>query len=251
MENLSELQWHQKPRNIILLLIFFFPLGLYFMWKNEIWAKKTRWIITGVISLIVIANIKNNSFLSHKIAPAEFIDKKFHYFRTDLRRDNSEWVSYFELKGDSTFMIKCHVGDLCNETSLSGKWSIANAKSSNDLPYEVIRKYPFLKNSYVIPLEFDSKPGIQCYWDIVSQTRSICFGVNPLINFTEYPLVILQKEDNMVEAFLISTYRHQNNTSDIGEKEYILYQLRTKKDHLNVIKSTGTSPDDQINSWED
>jgi hypothetical protein len=32
------------------------------MWKNELWTKKTRWIVTGVLALFVIANAgKNNS----------------------------------------------------------------------------------------------------------------------------------------------------------------------------------------------
>ena len=62
MENQTNLKWYQKPSGTIILLILFFPVGLYLMWKNELWTKKTRWIVTGVLALFVIANAgKNNS----------------------------------------------------------------------------------------------------------------------------------------------------------------------------------------------
>lgn len=61
MENQHQQKWHQKTNSIILLLIFFFPLGLYFMWKNEIWPIKTRWIITSVFVFAVILNTRNEN----------------------------------------------------------------------------------------------------------------------------------------------------------------------------------------------
>tara|TARA_Y100000766_G_scaffold217859_1_gene189742 strand:+ start:2238 stop:2567 length:330 start_codon:yes stop_codon:yes gene_type:complete len=61
MENQLELQWHEKPNNIIILLILFFPLGLYYMWKNKIWSKKTRWIITVTISILFIIGSNDKS----------------------------------------------------------------------------------------------------------------------------------------------------------------------------------------------
>jgi hypothetical protein len=60
MENQTELKWYQKPVGVIILLIFFFPVGLYLMWKNELWTKQTRWIVTGVLALGVIANAGND-----------------------------------------------------------------------------------------------------------------------------------------------------------------------------------------------
>ena len=64
MESQQELKWHQKPKGVIILLIFFFPAGLYLMWKNELWTKQTRWIITGIIAVLILANAgKNNGGL--------------------------------------------------------------------------------------------------------------------------------------------------------------------------------------------
>ena len=61
MGNQVELKWYQKPNGVIILLLFFFPVGLYLMWKNELWTKQKRWIITGALALIVITNINNKN----------------------------------------------------------------------------------------------------------------------------------------------------------------------------------------------
>jgi len=57
----EKLKWHEKPIIIILLLIFFFPLGLYFMWKNGMWSKSVRLILTSIFVFIVIANMDFSS----------------------------------------------------------------------------------------------------------------------------------------------------------------------------------------------
>ena len=43
---LHDRKWHEKPRNVVLLLLFCFPLGLYYMWENKIWTMRLRWLIT-------------------------------------------------------------------------------------------------------------------------------------------------------------------------------------------------------------
>lgn len=58
MENQAGLKWYQKQTGIIILLIIFFPIGLYQMWKNNLWSKKTRWIVT--IALIVLIGLGQN-----------------------------------------------------------------------------------------------------------------------------------------------------------------------------------------------
>lgn len=57
----SDLKWHQKPISVILFLIFFFPVGIYLMWKNSIWTKNARIIISIVFVLLVVANLNKNS----------------------------------------------------------------------------------------------------------------------------------------------------------------------------------------------
>ena len=54
MESKDEIKWHKKPSNIIIALFIFFPVGIYFMWKNQIWTKKVRWVITGGFIVLVL-----------------------------------------------------------------------------------------------------------------------------------------------------------------------------------------------------
>ncbi len=43
---------------IIALLIIFFPVGLFLMWKHSSWSKKAKWIISGsIVCLIIIGSI--------------------------------------------------------------------------------------------------------------------------------------------------------------------------------------------------
>jgi hypothetical protein len=60
MEKQKEFMWYQKSSGIVILLIIFFPVGLYLMWKNELWTKKTRWIVTGILAIIFIVTASND-----------------------------------------------------------------------------------------------------------------------------------------------------------------------------------------------
>jgi len=59
MEN-QNLQWFQKKGGVIVLLIFFFPAGLYLMWKySNYWPKKTKILIT--VAVLIFAGIGLNN----------------------------------------------------------------------------------------------------------------------------------------------------------------------------------------------
>lgn len=61
MENVNNLKWHQKPLSTTILLILFFPLGIYLMWKNELWSKTARVVISAFFGLLVIGNMNKES----------------------------------------------------------------------------------------------------------------------------------------------------------------------------------------------
>jgi len=48
----------QKSSNVatILWLIFFFPVGLYFLWKKTNWSKGVKWTITGIFAFMVLTS---------------------------------------------------------------------------------------------------------------------------------------------------------------------------------------------------
>lgn len=54
MENQTELKWFQKPAGVIIIFLFFFPLGLILMWKNDLWTKQTRLIVTALIAVVLV-----------------------------------------------------------------------------------------------------------------------------------------------------------------------------------------------------
>ena len=59
MEN--QQKWHQKPVTAVLFLIFFFPVGLYLMWKNNLWSKTARIIVSVFFSLLVVGNLSKEA----------------------------------------------------------------------------------------------------------------------------------------------------------------------------------------------
>jgi|688.fasta_scaffold237682_2 hypothetical protein len=54
MENSNNLKWYQKEEVKNFLSIIIFPIGIYLMWKNQIFSKSTRWIITVVVFLFIL-----------------------------------------------------------------------------------------------------------------------------------------------------------------------------------------------------
>lgn len=50
-------KWYQRPVWIIVLLIFFFPVGLFLMWKYSNWNKTVKGIVSGCIALAFFLSI--------------------------------------------------------------------------------------------------------------------------------------------------------------------------------------------------
>jgi hypothetical protein len=49
------MKWYQRTWFIIAMLIFFFPVGLYLLWKHSTVSTKTRWVITGALVAIALS----------------------------------------------------------------------------------------------------------------------------------------------------------------------------------------------------
>lgn len=58
--------WYFNGIVVVLLLVVFFPVGLYLMWKGGKFSPKARWIITGVIGLFVLISAMGDK---NKAAP--------------------------------------------------------------------------------------------------------------------------------------------------------------------------------------
>jgi len=49
--------WYHRPGVVAAFLIFFFPLGLLFMWQGKVFPVGVRWAVTGFLALLVFANV--------------------------------------------------------------------------------------------------------------------------------------------------------------------------------------------------
>ena len=49
-------KWYQSTGGIIALLILFFPVGLYLMWKHADWNKAAKWVVTGIFGLLILVS---------------------------------------------------------------------------------------------------------------------------------------------------------------------------------------------------
>lgn len=50
-------KWYQTSAAAVILLILFFPVGLFLMWKYTHWNKIAKWIITGFFAVLVVVSI--------------------------------------------------------------------------------------------------------------------------------------------------------------------------------------------------
>lgn len=48
------MKFYERTWFVIIMLIFFFPLGLFLMWKFKDWTKGVKWIVTVVVVLVAI-----------------------------------------------------------------------------------------------------------------------------------------------------------------------------------------------------
>lgn len=90
-------KWYQKPVGIIILLILFFPVGLYLMWKYAHWNKVVKLIVTAIIAVIVIVNLVvprgNNTTPSYKSTSQEYAQEEANddtTVATDEKEDETE-----------------------------------------------------------------------------------------------------------------------------------------------------------------
>lgn len=74
--NLNEEKNYQKSWFTILMLILFFPVGLFLMWKHNHFSKKAKVIITAFFVMITISSLSDTEELeNNKIVTETSIEK--------------------------------------------------------------------------------------------------------------------------------------------------------------------------------
>jgi hypothetical protein len=57
----TSMKWYQKSWAAVLLLIFFFPVGLFLMWKYQPWKKGVKIAVTALFAVMVIGSAANQN----------------------------------------------------------------------------------------------------------------------------------------------------------------------------------------------
>ncbi|MBN4085031.1 hypothetical protein JYT89_01670 [Flavobacteriaceae bacterium AH-315-B10] len=98
MEHNQTKKWYDNKFVIHLLLVIFFPIGLYALWKTDTVAKWWKITATILIGLIVIANIgDDNSSTDNSTTEKTTIQKKPEIQLTQAQKDSISKVEKAEL----------------------------------------------------------------------------------------------------------------------------------------------------------
>lgn len=54
-------RWYEKTGWIVVLIVLFFPVGLFLMWSYAKWNKTVKWIITAPFAVLLIINLIRQS----------------------------------------------------------------------------------------------------------------------------------------------------------------------------------------------
>ena len=69
MADSDQLKWYRQTRGVVLLLVLFFPVGLYLMWKYTEWGDRPKWVITGGFGFALLIGIVTPSPETTELEP--------------------------------------------------------------------------------------------------------------------------------------------------------------------------------------
>ena len=108
----QNLKWYQKKNGIIIVLILFFPVGLYLMWKHSDWNNKTKVIITSLFLIVGIFSKTDES------SDSKINESSIYGMYSDFSRWNSSITGKVVVNKDSWMYI---INDNNSITTKRGK----------------------------------------------------------------------------------------------------------------------------------
>jgi hypothetical protein len=73
----TNVPWYRNPKYIIPLVLICFPAGVFLVWKQPQWSKRTKWIWTGagalVLMIAMIHNAQEEQNIKHSFADANVL----------------------------------------------------------------------------------------------------------------------------------------------------------------------------------
>jgi hypothetical protein len=182
------MKWTEKPSSIILLIILFFPLGIYLMWKNDVFSKRNRVIVTSVFGIIFLSilggsesNSTDNEILLNELTNGNFIDgpqfnNDFTFYwdvNEDLRISGKYKIGkFFSYENTEGYKGMRHLGWTINFSEVGGAsyWDKDNTMNlSYDWNHPKAKTKLILKGeSSYYPMNFeksvDGKKLVEKYW---------------------------------------------------------------------------------------
>ena len=148
MERYRITQWYNKPGTIIALLIFFFPVGLFGLWRSDVISRQTKIIGTFLTSIMVLiallysnATMPTSEELAHQQASADSL--KIQEYKIDsinqieLQRKAQLTEAYYSAKN----ILKEYLNDSDSYQEVSHEEYYISKKKKSDPYAQVILKY--------------------------------------------------------------------------------------------------------------
>ena len=142
-QNTTSSAWYEKTWVVVLLCIFFFPVGLYALWKNSTISKGWKIGVTVIIVLILIANIEDKKEITSPTVETSKLEIELKNFTKEdvarfaissiMRQPSKEikvrlenelyYVSYKRKSDLQKFNYKIKIsGDTIVWASIDGRW---------------------------------------------------------------------------------------------------------------------------------
>lgn len=143
-------KWYQKTGWIIALLILFFPVGLFLMWKYTNWKKSIKGIITAIILIFALSGIASPDNLEQITLSADTgqtydINKKISIKATTTPTDYELSSDDFKCSGGKINIDKQSISFVATKDGSYKIWAEHDGIKSNNLTLKVEDKAAIAK----------------------------------------------------------------------------------------------------------
>lgn len=143
-------KWYQKTGWIIALLILFFPVGLFLMWKYTNWKKPVKGIITALILIIALSGIVSPDKLEQITINADTeqtydINQKISIEATTTPSDYELSSSDFKCSGGKITTNNQNISFIATKDGSYKIWAEHDGIKSNNLTLKVEDKAAIAK----------------------------------------------------------------------------------------------------------
>lgn len=137
-------KWYQKTWIIVLFIIFFFPVGLFLMWKYTDWKKPIKIVVTIVLVVMVFIAGKSGVDINKNNSA---ISANFETYRELLIKNSNGMITDLEnyQNGNRVFTI-----------IVSNDWYLANAEQKQYLAEEMYSQVETLAQDQISLSIYDS-----------------------------------------------------------------------------------------------